>query len=305
MSDVWGNPESMGIRDGVLWVRPRIGPLRQIPLAHLRHLRVILTRGRDGRIQRCLEVDATRLVRVSMEAEGVEEVLAVLERWTGFDREALERGRTEDAPQWIDVWRRELVVNAMLLNESSEMALREFVVGPVLLPCEGRALERQLLWETTFDAILEMPGTRRIENELGNLELEVGPVRLCGVAMQSLRVSWPTRRHDVPVDAWRSLVTVATVWGQSYWVLKEHLMAIFGPQDPDWGSYERSDQNSQRWNADGLWMQLVTLHDSELRAATGYCSVSVMNLRRYAEYLEDGYTRSLGEGGRDALQLEL
>jgi hypothetical protein len=268
------------------------GMLETLVLREIRTVRASILRYGKGGIYRYLEIHAVRRLTVPFFAQGFAKLLAVMEQWPDFDTRALAEARITENRGQIRLWMREPAINTHILPAVPGAVLsEELQSGWVLLSHDQGASERVVPWEMTYEQVSSVPTVLSRQNEFGARVLELGPVRILGLRMDALRMYWPKSRIDVPVEEWSCYAVVSQGWDQNYWNLKSHLDQALGEASP--GSYERTDQNSLRWERDGLVVGLVYWYDTASHPESGYCWFSVTNRREYPACLNDAYTTSL------------
>lgn len=142
-------------------------------------------------------------------------------------------------------------------------------------------------WDETYDNMKQNENLFFDESPYGHkISKFKYPVRIGNVILNDFSSYFDNGRTDVPVLHFYTHCIDKSNSDKSYYELKKRFQMDFSEENQLFG-YERNDQNSFSFKANGIIISLFYTYDSEYQFDGGYTSFSVKNEREYSDFLVD------------------
>lgn len=185
----------------------------------------------------------------------------------------------KSTPLKKQVWRKKYDATYEILNEN----YNDYELGFEIQSPKGEFIS----WDDTYENLSKKDNVYFEESPYKQKILKFKyPVRIGNILLKEFGSYFDNGRTDVPVLHFFTHCIDKSNSDKSYFELKERLQKDFLKENHFLG-YERKDQNSFSFKANGMLISLVYTYDNDWQFDGGYTSFSIKNQREYPELLID------------------
>lgn len=210
---------------------------------------------------------------------GFSEVYNELSSRFNFNDDIFFESIKKSTPQKKEVWRKKYDATYQILNEN----YNDYELGFEIQSPESEFIS----WDDTYENLSQKDNVYFEKSPYGQKIAKFKyPVRVGNIIFKDFSSYFDNGRTDVPVLHFFTHCIDKSNSDKSYFELKERLQKDFLKENQLLG-YERNDQNSFSFKANGMLISLVYTYDSDWQFDGGYTSFSIKNQREYPELLID------------------